>query len=361
MTKLAFLSLAVLTFGAFAAEPKIPAESQAVLFLDLAKSLALPAFKDVAVPDEPFAPGMPKLKDVKWALLTADKVVIPPPNAKSYALPSLALAVSGTFDAKAALEASVKSEGPDGIKLTPLAGLPFPAWSIPVDQLPAAAEQEELKKITNLKPCVGAVAKDVVVLAVNPETLKAQGSLFGGKVTGGDFKKAMPACCLGLKVSGVDALIAAGEAEAKKVGLVSLGGHRSVGGFRASIYNAMPVEGVAGEAEAKKAGKPADPTSELFKGLKVVRFTVDAGEGATLKLKLAGACKDDQSAQGLETGLGMFTMLVKEAVKGLKVSRKGKIVSVSGEVNPQELIGMVQMSMMGGQGMMATPPAAAAE
>ena len=160
MTKLAFLSLAVLTFGAFAAEPKIPAESQAVLFLDLAKSLALPAFKDVAVPDEPFAPGMPKLKDVKWALLTADKVVIPPPNAKSYALPSLALAVSGTFDAKAALEASVKSEGPDGIKLTPLAGLPFPAWSIPVDQLPAAAEQEELKKITNLKPCVGAVAKD---------------------------------------------------------------------------------------------------------------------------------------------------------------------------------------------------------
>ena len=325
MTKLAFLSLAVLTFGAFAAEPKIPAESQAVLFLDLAKSLALPAFKDVAVPDEPFAPGMPKLKDVKWALLTADKVVIPPPNAKSYALPSLALAVSGTFDAKAALEASVKSEGPDGIKLTPLAGLPFPAWSIPVDQLPAAAEQEELKKITNLKPCVGAVAKDVVVLAVNPETLKAQGSLFGGKVKGGDFKKAMPACCLGLKVSGVDALIAAGE------------------------------------AEAKKAGKPADPTSELFKGLKVVRFTVDAGEGSTLKLKLAGACKDDQSAQGLETGLGMFTMLVKEAVKGLKVSRKGKIVSVSGEVNPQELIGMVQMSMMGGQGMMATPPAAAAE
>ena len=54
------------------------------------------------------------------------------------------------------------------------------------------------------------------MLAVNPETLKAQGSLFGGKVTGGDFKKAMPACCLGLKVSGVDALIAAGEAEAKK-------------------------------------------------------------------------------------------------------------------------------------------------
>jgi phosphoserine aminotransferase len=27
-------------------------------------------------------------------------------------------------------------------------------------------------------------------------------------------------------------------------GLVNLKGHRSVGGFRASIYNAMPVEGV---------------------------------------------------------------------------------------------------------------------
>ncbi|MCL2694011.1 MAG: 3-phosphoserine/phosphohydroxythreonine transaminase, partial [Oscillospiraceae bacterium] len=32
--------------------------------------------------------------------------------------------------------------------------------------------------------------------------------------------------------------------EAKKAGLVTLGGHRSVGGMRASIYNAMPIEGV---------------------------------------------------------------------------------------------------------------------
>ncbi|MCL1867279.1 MAG: 3-phosphoserine/phosphohydroxythreonine transaminase [Oscillospiraceae bacterium] len=31
---------------------------------------------------------------------------------------------------------------------------------------------------------------------------------------------------------------------AKKEGLVTLGGHRSVGGMRASIYNAMPIEGV---------------------------------------------------------------------------------------------------------------------
>jgi phosphoserine aminotransferase len=32
--------------------------------------------------------------------------------------------------------------------------------------------------------------------------------------------------------------------EAKTAGLVSLEGHRSVGGMRASIYNAMPLEGV---------------------------------------------------------------------------------------------------------------------
>ena len=32
--------------------------------------------------------------------------------------------------------------------------------------------------------------------------------------------------------------------EAEKEGLVNLKGHRSVGGMRASIYNAMPYEGV---------------------------------------------------------------------------------------------------------------------
>jgi len=33
-------------------------------------------------------------------------------------------------------------------------------------------------------------------------------------------------------------------AEAREAGLVNLEGHRSVGGMRASIYNAMPPEGV---------------------------------------------------------------------------------------------------------------------
>ena len=33
-------------------------------------------------------------------------------------------------------------------------------------------------------------------------------------------------------------------AEAQKAGLTNLEGHRSVGGMRASLYNAMPTEGV---------------------------------------------------------------------------------------------------------------------
>ena len=33
-------------------------------------------------------------------------------------------------------------------------------------------------------------------------------------------------------------------AQAKEKGLVNLAGHRSIGGMRASIYNAMPKEGV---------------------------------------------------------------------------------------------------------------------
>ena len=32
--------------------------------------------------------------------------------------------------------------------------------------------------------------------------------------------------------------------EAAEIGLVTLKGHRSVGGMRASIYNAMPIDGV---------------------------------------------------------------------------------------------------------------------
>ena len=41
-------------------------------------------------------------------------------------------------------------------------------------------------------------------------------------------------------------------AEAKKAGLVSLKGHRIVGGMRASIYNAMPVDGVKALIEFMK-------------------------------------------------------------------------------------------------------------
>ena len=41
--------------------------------------------------------------------------------------------------------------------------------------------------------------------------------------------------------------------EATKAGFVNLKGHRSVGGMRASIYNAMPTEGVEKLVEFMKA------------------------------------------------------------------------------------------------------------
>ena len=49
-----------------------------------------------------------------------------------------------------------------------------------------------------------------------------------------------------------DALEAKFIAEAKKAGLENLKGHRSVGGMRASIYNAMPIEGVKALVEFMK-------------------------------------------------------------------------------------------------------------
>ena len=41
-------------------------------------------------------------------------------------------------------------------------------------------------------------------------------------------------------------------AQAAEAGLVNLKGHRTVGGMRASIYNAMPVEGVKALIEFMK-------------------------------------------------------------------------------------------------------------
>ncbi|MDE6963725.1 MAG: 3-phosphoserine/phosphohydroxythreonine aminotransferase, partial [Lachnospiraceae bacterium] len=45
-------------------------------------------------------------------------------------------------------------------------------------------------------------------------------------------------------VTGNDELDAKFVKEAKEAGFENLKGHRSVGGMRASIYNAMPIEGV---------------------------------------------------------------------------------------------------------------------
>jgi len=53
-------------------------------------------------------------------------------------------------------------------------------------------------------------------------------------------------------VTGNDELDAKFVAEAKKAGFVNLKGHRSVGGMRASIYNAMPYAGVEALVEFMK-------------------------------------------------------------------------------------------------------------
>ncbi len=45
-------------------------------------------------------------------------------------------------------------------------------------------------------------------------------------------------------ITGNDELDALFVKEAKAAGFENLKGHRSVGGMRASIYNAMPMEGV---------------------------------------------------------------------------------------------------------------------
>ena len=42
-------------------------------------------------------------------------------------------------------------------------------------------------------------------------------------------------------------------ADAEQAGLIALKGHRSIGGMRASIYNAMPIEGVEALVEFMNA------------------------------------------------------------------------------------------------------------
>lgn len=54
-------------------------------------------------------------------------------------------------------------------------------------------------------------------------------------------------------VTGNDELDKKFVAEAKAAGFINLKGHRSVGGMRASIYNAMPIEGVEKLVEFMKA------------------------------------------------------------------------------------------------------------
>ena len=63
-------------------------------------------------------------------------------------------------------------------------------------------------------------------------------------------------------VTGDEALDAKFIKEAKEAGFVNLKGHRSVGGMRASIYNAMPVEGVAALVDFMKQFEEANKKGE---------------------------------------------------------------------------------------------------
>ena len=70
--------------------------------------------------------------------------------------------------------------------------------------------------------------------------------------------------------------------EAKQAGLVTLEGHRSVGGMRASIYNAMPEAGVDDAlalAERLRAGMHAQPM--LHRGL-ALTVTLSVGVSTIL-------------------------------------------------------------------------------
>ena len=46
--------------------------------------------------------------------------------------------------------------------------------------------------------------------------------------------------------------------EAKAAGIENIKGHRSVGGMRASIYNAMPIEGVQALVDFMRAFEAAN-------------------------------------------------------------------------------------------------------
>ena len=56
-----------------------------------------------------------------------------------------------------------------------------------------------------------------------------------------------------------EALEKAFLAQADQAGLLNLKGHRSVGGCRASIYNAMPLEGVQALADFMNAFRAENP------------------------------------------------------------------------------------------------------
>lgn len=65
-----------------------------------------------------------------------------------------------------------------------------------------------------------------------------------GYYTNGINKEFRSKMNIPFRVKNDEALEKKFEAEARIAGLIDLAGHRSVGGLRASLYNAMSIEGV---------------------------------------------------------------------------------------------------------------------
>ena len=67
--------------------------------------------------------------------------------------------------------------------------------------------------------------------------------------------------------------------EAKEAGFVNLKGHRTVGGMRASIYNAMPIEGVEKLVAFMREFEKQDGISFIIINFKIYAIAAAKGRG----------------------------------------------------------------------------------
>ena len=114
--------------------------------------------------------------------------------------------------------------------------------------MPELPEVETVKESLKLR----LVGKKIVKAKILYDYLD-ESKMFKGTVDK-EFRSMMNATF----VTGDDELNKKFVAEAAEHGFVNLKGHRSVGGMRASIYNAMPIEGVEKLVEFMKEFEKAN-------------------------------------------------------------------------------------------------------